>query len=357
MRGLMPSETGTAEPLSHSRLAVYRKCPKAYEWAYVHNLTKDTDDEPLIVGGSLHSALDVLKKGGVLGDAMADIQAAYKNCPLTYDITKWRAMEAMTLALLMGYEWRWRDDGWKVVASEVPCSVPIINPRTNRRSRNYFQHLIIDLIVELPDGRLAVVDHKTTGEAIEPGSRYYRRLPLDSQLTGYFAGAKKAGFDVDCIIYDVIRKPGTSPLQVPAVDEDGFKIVLGPDRERAYLDNGKPRQAARKAEGEVMVTSTETSAEYLARLRKIIHGSHEEYFQRVEVPRTQGQIDLWNREMWRLTKRLSEDKAADIWVRNPENCHRPFPCPFFELCGAGVTDLSAGIPSGFRTKIGAKQHA
>jgi hypothetical protein len=94
--------------------------------------------------------------------------------------------------MLRGYDARWLEDTvlYDVLAVEEEFSTPLVNPETGSASRTWTLGGKVDAIVrEKATGRVLLVEHKTTSEAIGPGSEYWRRLRIDAQVSIYFDGA------------------------------------------------------------------------------------------------------------------------------------------------------------------------
>src|SRR3990167_5857191 len=116
-------------------------------------------------------------------------------------------------ALLCGYDARWLDEAIETLAVEREFTVPLINPPTGAPSRTFVLSGKIDAIARFADGRTVIVEHKTSSEDISPGSEYWRRLTLDTQISAYYLGARSLGFEVDGCLYDVLGKPALRPLK------------------------------------------------------------------------------------------------------------------------------------------------
>lgn len=103
-------------------------------------------------------------------------------------------------ALWAGYEARWDDSSWRVLGAEVPFAYELAGHTVT-------SHKGFDGLVQTADGRVAVVEHKTTGSDISAGASYYERLSLDVQCSIYIDAAAALGYgDVD-VIYDVVARP------------------------------------------------------------------------------------------------------------------------------------------------------
>ena len=66
---------------------------------------------------------------------------------------------------------------------------------------------VIDGLGQLHDGRLVLLEHKTTSDSVEPDSDYWVRLRYNNQICQYVLAARSLGWDVEQILYCVARKP------------------------------------------------------------------------------------------------------------------------------------------------------
>ena len=126
------------------------------------------------------------------------------------------------------------------MAAECDFNLPI------PRSRTFVHVGKIDGMATLRDGRTALVEHKTTGEDISPTAEYWTRLRFNGQLFLYVLAARAAGWDVDTVVYDVIRKPAIRQKQNETAEQFGERLAQDtaerPDfyfarREVAVLDS------------------------------------------------------------------------------------------------------------------------
>lgn len=183
------------------------------------------------MGSAFHWGLEYLISHG-LDYAVDLIRVRYAECPDAVDAIEW-AFEGVTVEILLcGYAWRWENEPLKAIATEQAFELPLINPATGAATPLFAQAGKIDGIVELQDGRQAVLEHKLLADDLNSDSNLWRRLQIDSQITTYVAAARRLGFPVDCVLYDVARKPTIRPGDVPELDENGLKIVLDAEGHR-----------------------------------------------------------------------------------------------------------------------------
>jgi hypothetical protein len=187
--------------------------------------------------------------------------------------------------------------------------------------------------------RRSFIEHKSSSEDITPGSLYWRKLTLDSQVGNYFRGAESLGIDAESCMYDVLKKPASKPKNVPVLDEDGIKVVLDKDGVRVRTKCTKKWRQTGDAElGWVLQTRAETPDEYEARLIEEIAAEPDAYYQRSELVRLESEREEYERDL-KLFATAIKNASHDNAPRNPDACVRKgHVCPFFDVC-TGVASL------------------
>lgn len=211
-------------------------------------------------------------------------------------------------AMILGYDSRWAADmaRYEVLAVEAEFRAPLVNPETGAASRTWQRGGKIDAIVrERDSGRVLIVEHKTSGEDITPGSSYWRKLRMDGQITGYFLGADALGFTAEACLYDVLGKPAQRP----------FKAA-----QRRKVD--------------------ESPTEYRIRCVEAIAAEPSAYFQRGEVVRLDAEMAEAAFDDWQTAQALRESERLGRFPRNPDACMKwGRACDFFDVC-TGEASLS-----------------
>lgn len=335
-------------------LGTFRRCPRQYWYRYVLGLVRDLKSTALRLGGSYHAGLKLLNDAQTIEDADAQpideavglVVDAYANVPEWADPHAWAVERETVTAMLSGWHWRYGPVKWKVLAAELPFTFQIRNPQTGRPSRTGVQRGKIDAIVQLEDGRIAVVEYKTCGEDIGPDSQYWLRLRGDQQISIYMIAARELGFDAATVIYDVARKPEIAPKQIPNLDDAGLKIVLDRDGNRVFKKNGEPRQSGDTAEGYTLSTRTETPEEFGDRLLADMGERPDFYFARREVPRMDDDLRECSTELWQQAAAIHESRKLGSWYRNVrrETCSY---CEYAGLCLNNVKPTPGELPTGF----------
>ena len=301
------------DTLTHSRLACFRACPRRHWMKYELGLRPEQDSFSLRVGSAFHLALDFFEKGQDPAPALEQLL----DDP--YDL-------ALVAAMVNGHRHRYGDEQIETVASELRFDIPLRNPETGKPTPTWTMAGVIDKIVRLPDGRLALMEHKTTSQDFSPGANYWVKLHLDMQLSIYVIAAREVGHDVDTILYDVTRRPMQRPLKATPEDKRKYKA------DGALYANQRDRD--------------EAPEEYAARVAEDIESRPDHYFTRIEIARLEQDLEECAAELWQQQKAIREAQKMGRWYRNPGACFMPFPCAYLPICQN--RDLEQTTPNGFR---------
>lgn len=311
--------------LTSSRLKDARACPRLHQIRYELGYRPVEEAEALRFGTLMHVGLEAWWLGPTdrLEAALNAIRTAAFDTEGEPDLFSIAKAEAM----LIGYDTRWKDEPYEVLAVEVPFETELRNPMTGRVSQTWRLAGKIDAIVrDLRDGRVLDVEHKSASGDISPGSQYWRRLRMDGQVSVYYEGARSLGHDVAGCLYDVLGKPAQRPLKAT------------PPEERRLKKDGTPYANVRLAD--------ETPHEYLTRVMAAIAEAPESYFQRGEVVRLEEEMKDALYDVWQVGLGIRESELANRFPRNCDACVRyNRTCEFFDVC-TGVASLED--PSRFR---------
>ena len=172
---------------SASKLKTWHRCHRKFFYEHVLNLGGGTSDIADF-GTAFHRRCE-----NRLREAMGLPPEPDIALPDPYE-------QARLDALWAGYEARWDDSSWRVLGAEVPFAYELAG-------HTITSHKGFDGLIQTTDGRVAVVEHKTTGSDASPGSSYVERLALDVQCSVYVDAAAALGYgDVD-VLYDVAARP------------------------------------------------------------------------------------------------------------------------------------------------------
>ncbi|MEZ6008799.1 MAG: PD-(D/E)XK nuclease family protein [Planctomycetota bacterium] len=299
--------------LTNSRLRTWRDCKRRHRLLYLDGWRPRREDDAVSFGRLAHLGLEGWWKAAPeqrLYEAMLRISGR------AHDLFQ----EAAVRELLRAYDERYAGtmEGYDVLAVEATFTAPLLNPETGAASRTFLLAGKVDGIVrERATGRVLLLEHKTTSEAIEDATTsYWRRLAMDGQVSHYYVGAESLGHRVEGCLYDVLLRPRLKPLKAT------------PEASRKYTKDGRLYAAQREVD--------ETPEEYAARLRADIAEAPAKYFQRREVPRTEDDLRDYLFDAWAEARAMREAELAARSPRNPEACHRFGQCAFWDSCANGL---------------------
>jgi hypothetical protein len=324
--------------LTKSRLETARRCQRLHRLKYEQGYSAIVELGGRRFGTLFHGALEawwLAKQAGFADDeCLLNALNALTGETDQYELAK-------AHVLMTAYHLRWAGEPFEVLGVETQFVAPLVNPTTGAPSRTWELAGKLDVIArDLRTGRIVFIEHKTSGEDITPGSPYWRRLRMDTQVSVYFEGAHSLGYDAEACIYDVIGKPTIRPQGVPIV-EDGAKVVLDANGARVRTKDGKKwRETADSAAGYVLQTRPETPVEYMARLTEAVSAEPDRYLQRGEIVRLESEMSEAMQDVWDTGKQIQEAKVAGRAPRNPSACVAyGHACDFFEVCsGAAAID-------------------
>jgi len=289
----------TKELMTASRMNTLLDCPRKHFWRYEVGLTRITDAAALRFGSAWHAAMEARWQGRTFDEALAT------------GLDTARDFDEVTVAtlsgLLAGYFNRWSDDPVKELHPEIEFRHPLSG------SRSFDVAGKIDGLGVLHDGRLALVEHKTTSADVGPDSDYWIRLRSNPQVLQYVLAARALGWDVSVVLYDVTRKPS------------------------------------------IRVKQNETPEQYAVRLAEDCSARPEFYFARREVPILEEYLEEFTIQRLELSRLILSFRAASRKARRPEQAwprhltemHCKL-CDFSSFCLQNIVPDPALPPAGFR---------
>lgn len=227
-------------------------------------------------------------------------------------------LTAATLTgMIAGYYSHYHGDGmFKELHAEVEFTLPLAGQRTFTLAGK------MDGLGVLHDGRIVLKEDKTTASDISPESDYWLRLRWNTQLFQYLLAARELGWDVQCVIYDVLRKPAIRPKQVPKEDR------------------------------------LESPLEFTQRLFEDTIARPAFYFARREVPVLEADLDEFRQHRLTVAKMIlnlrglqkRHERPERAWPRNVSEltCRS---CPYSSFCLDNVSIDLARPPAGFKVGI------
>ncbi len=306
--------------LTHSRVTTFRTCARKHFFSYELGIKSSGESKALRVGSNVHKALEKFWSAGGISAALIAVDTAYatpsdwvRDDESRYE---WECEYHAVRALVDGYVRYYSFEAGNALHVELEFSVPIRPTEKRFKFRGFEFAGKIDAIVAKDSGVLGVMEHKTTSDDIGPMSDYWARLNVDQQITGYMVAARHLGFEVQSVIYDVIRKPSLRPLRATPVDK------------RKYTKDGTLYANQRDVD--------ETPAEYGARIAADIQADPTAYYVRREVTRTERDLEDFKSELYMTAEMIREARRKERHPRNTAACVGFGRCPYLDVCYLGL---------------------
>ncbi len=316
--------------LTHSSVQSWKVCPRKYFYRYRLGV-RTPPGEALRIGTAFHLGCELW--------GQPDMPQKIAELYYLWEDQEWAQLEmAIVSAMVAGWGQRYTGDQIiKIIAREISFELPIINPSTGRQNATYRQAGKIDAIGELPDGRICLVERKTVGEPLEPGSDYWKRLFLDSQISRYVLAARALGYPVETVAYDVVRKPLIRPKNISKAE--ATRAVA----DGKYFDH----------EIHGPLPERETPVLFAARLHADMTARPEFYFARKEIARLESDLLEYQQEQWLVARQLRDAELYErefgtaAWPRNTGACVNPYRCEYLDICRGLAADPLQELPDGF----------
>ena len=354
----------TTQLYTASRLRVIRACLRMHFYRYVLGI-QSTETDLMRFGTVGHKALEAWYRAWMAGDLEDRLPAALAEAdqlPNAWDRIKLRA-------LILAYDVRWGSEDWEVLAVEVEFRYQLGD------------HLIggkIDAIIrDRRDGRVYVVEHKTTGVDASLGSAYWEKLAIDTQVSIYIDGASMLGYEVAGCIYDVLKRPAHEPKLATPIEARKYTVGKGCKRCGGSAKPGAVEQGRGSYDvvfgSEVKVVpcgeckgtgwkknkegvpeaprlhsnqrdTDETAEDFEARIVEAIAESPDAFLMRGPVVRLEHELPAMRQDLIDTIELDDPDRHP----RNTESCARyGVMCPYFDACaGRASIDDEHRFPRG-----------
>lgn len=300
--------------LNNSRAAAFRRCPRLHCYGYELGFFRRDKAEALEVGTRWHRSLEAWWRAVQKGWRDEALDAALSALEPTDD--RYEQIRAETV--LAGYHARWIDVPLEVLGVEVSFEGPLLDPITGDEHPTFRLGGTLDAIVRTIEGRVLVVEHKTSSQDFSPGSYYWEKLTLNSQVSQYVAAGPALSLPIQGCLYDVIGKaPDISPR------------LATPETDRKYTKDGKLYARQRDAD--------EDTEEFRARLLDAIAEDPGKFYGRGEIVRLGNELEDAQLDVWQLAELVSEARELARWPRNTDSCFAfSRECDFFSVCARGA---------------------
>jgi hypothetical protein len=274
---------------------------------------------------------------------------------------------------LFAYKYHYDEHKVEVVAREIPFRIPMIDPRTHRAIPNVFLDGKIDKLIKV-GGKLAVMEHKSTSDSVDPSSDYWGHLRLDTQTILYLYAAQRLQVDgllspwkiksedepITDILYDVWHKPQIRPKKLSQAETNSFaesgkyfdqKFLISANEDDAscvitdFFVDGVPAEVEQLKKGFAV---RETPDMFGARLFSDMNERPDYYFGRRPLARSQQELERFEWELFNLYQTVEAMSENDSWYHNEFSCDSYGRCDYAEFCFQGKELDPAKPPSGFK---------
>lgn len=267
--------------LTNSQVQCFQTCPRKHYYRYELGVRPRSSGRALAFGLLVH---EVFEKGYEhLDVVLSKMEATPDWVRDEKSLREWQG-DRIKIAVLLKAA-KPHIDKWDYVAKEIPFEVKS-NIRGVRRAGK------IDAIVSDRDSGLFVREYKTSSDDISPGSDYWVRLRRDPQVVGYLVAARALGYDVDGVIYTVIRKP------------------------RHIINKG------------------ETDAEFYARMEALV--SVEPYIVEQRLDYSASDFAEWKANFTHAAKSIQSCRKSGYWPTHAGSCLARSKCEYLDACHAGI---------------------
>lgn len=297
--------------LSNSKVKTWRRCPKQFEFKYPMGLRPKAKALPLERGSWLHELLQYHYDG-------MDWRRRHKELSAEFYLLFEEEREDLgdlpgeCYRIMRSYEMNYvrEDQGLRVIDSELDEVVTLPNGLKFR--------MIIDLVMEEPDGGLWIWDHKTVKDFLPADF-----LLLDAQLARYFWGAEQLGYSpLRGIVFNELR---TKPPTLPEVLKNGRLT----ERKNLQCDvYTYYRQIKRLGLDK---------RDYASTLRRLM-SQNDRWFRRTPLPKDPPLTRRLMQELTMTAREIKNAEETDAYPRTVEkDCQ--WMCSFLEPC---VIQLNGG---------------
>lgn len=346
-----------------SRLKVLRECLRKHLYKYVLRIRMpETDVSAFGTWG--HKALEAwYREWQKCADQVTAEQLQTIRLAAALDVVRTapiHPVDRVKLGVLVrAYDARWGGENWEILAVEVEFRYEL---------GGYLIGGKIDaLIRDRNDGRIYVVEHKTTGLDVSHGSAYWEKLAIDTQVSIYVDGATLLGHEIAGCVYDVIKRPAHELLLATPIEKRKFTVGKGckkcggsakcgeVEKGRGYYIVSFPPEPEKQIECDGCAGTgwkldkegkpeaprlhshqrdrDETLEEFEERLIEAIAENPDASLLRGTVVRLDHELPRMREDLIEQIKVERHSDLHGLWPRNPESCSRYGRlCEFFDAC-------------------------
>jgi len=194
--------------ITASAITKFLACQRAYYYRYELGLQTVETSDALSFGRAYHAAIEARNKGQTAEQAVCAGVTALGN--------QNEQLVATLSGLVHGYFSRYENDLPMATLSEIRFEHKI--GKYGFRAAG-----VIDGLAEL-NGGYALLEYKTTSQAIDTDSDYWVRLRNNIQINQYVDALETLGYPVREIVYDVTRKPSIRPKLNESLEDYAIRL-------------------------------------------------------------------------------------------------------------------------------------
>lgn len=292
--------------LTNSERSTFRKCPRRWYYEYECGRISKNNIEALYFGSAIGRGLDAIWEGE------EDFITPFSTYLAEYAPEhRYQLLYHKGVAMLRGYIHQYSNfsDMFELVASEHTVSYQLEDWLTFRGQ--------LDKVVRRKyDGRLCIIDHKTSSEDIEdPTHDYWETINyIDPQTAGYKAALEIEFNEPVDIYYDVLKKDRS----------------LGPKLKKQIRKRKDELDEEFKARKEAEMESWD---EYGSRLVEK-YTSDPELYQFKQVVKTKEDLKEWRDEFIADANAIKAAREVNVYSKVTYSCGRgEHRCPYVTVCG------------------------
>lgn len=195
--------------VSHSEVESFLLCNRKHYYGYLKGLTRVEHSIALNRGVNGHAILDKLFVALIDDPNLNKAQFLREQVQASYLEQGYEPEIMLTLIQQFdAFVAEWPFDGWKILAVEKEFVLKI--------NDSLYLPFVVDLIMQTPEGKIAVIDHKFTKDFYKPWN-----LELLPQLPKYMAAIKELGLPADEAYYSIFR----TGFGKSATSKDIYKLI------------------------------------------------------------------------------------------------------------------------------------
>ena len=280
-----------------------------YDLKYNRNL--EQIEKPLYfrIGGAFHTGVELYRKGSSISKAIVEAKSGFSN------IDNATIVAAMLTGWHKNTKEFYRD--YEVIEVEMEFEY-----RYAFGVKDYFIAGVIDALVRDKQGRVFILENKPTSDTLE---RFTDRLWAARQGLLYHWALRQLGYQVDGVIYDVIKKPTMKRRLATPVDKRKYKK---PNKDGVIQIYAGQRE------------EDETADAYYDRLLEFYGENKGDLFAQEVMTHTPAQMEAMDDDFKGILNEYLGHVNRKEWPRSLGACHAwNRTCEFQPYCGAGNNEV------------------